>query len=122
VATKGMTDRKLQGQMRHNERVVGDAERAAARVDEWLLPESAGQLEAEGMERTWRFAQVKFPAWTLGGKRRGGVLKLVFKVERSSLPGGGGGQRWWAQRVGFGVAQPCVWLYMPASERVKVPI
>jgi len=92
VATKGMTDRKLQGQMRHNERVVGDAERAAARVDEWLLPESAGQLEAEGMERTWRFAQVKFPAWTLGGKRRGGVLKLVFKVERSSLPGGGGGR------------------------------
>ena len=58
VATKGMTDRKLQGQMRHNERVVEDAAKAAAGADEWLLPEAAGQLEAEGMERTWRFAQV----------------------------------------------------------------
>jgi len=58
VPTRSMTDRKLKGQMRHNERLVEDATQAAAQVDEWLLPETAGELEAEGMERTWRFAQV----------------------------------------------------------------
>ena len=26
-------------------------------VEEWLLPAEAGELEAEGMERTWRFSQ-----------------------------------------------------------------
>ena len=31
---------------------------AAAKTDEWLLPAEAGTLEAEGMERTWRFSQV----------------------------------------------------------------
>lgn len=26
-------------------------------MEEWLLPAEAGELEAEGMERTWRFSQ-----------------------------------------------------------------
>lgn len=38
-------------------RLFKDAQRAAAAVDDWLLPAAAGSLEAEGMERTWRFQQ-----------------------------------------------------------------
>lgn len=57
-ALKGIKDRKLKGELRHAERMTSDATLAAAKVDAWLLPEAAGSLEAEGMERTWRFAQV----------------------------------------------------------------
>ena len=60
MALKHLKDRKLKGQLRHNERLVEDATQAAAKIDQWLLPEAAGELEAEGMERTWRFAQVPF--------------------------------------------------------------
>lgn len=59
VATKGLKDRKLKGQLRHNERLVEDATKAAAKIDQWLLPEAAGELEAQGMEQTWRFAQAR---------------------------------------------------------------
>ena len=34
-----------------------EATASAAQADEWLLPAEAGGLEAEGMERTWRFKQ-----------------------------------------------------------------
>ena len=34
-----------------------DAQVQAAKVDAWLLPDEAGSIEAEGMERTWRFQQ-----------------------------------------------------------------
>ena len=57
MVTKGLPDRKLKGQLKHNERLVQDATKAAAKIDQWLLPEAAGELEAEGMEKTWRFAQ-----------------------------------------------------------------
>ena len=50
-------DRKLKGKLRYTERVVSEAQQAAAKVDEWLLPAEPGELEAEGMERTWRFSQ-----------------------------------------------------------------
>ena len=60
LSTKGLQDRKLKGQLRHNERLVEDATKAAAKIDQWLLPEAAGELEAEGMEQTWRFAQACF--------------------------------------------------------------
>lgn len=46
--------------MRHTERLSSEAAVAAAKTDEWLLPAEAGTLEAEGMERTWRFSQVQF--------------------------------------------------------------
>jgi len=36
---------------------VREATASAAQADEWLLPAEAGGLEAEGMERTWRFKQ-----------------------------------------------------------------
>lgn len=38
-------------------RLVEEAQVQAAKVDEWLLPGEAGSLEAEGLERTWRFQQ-----------------------------------------------------------------
>lgn len=44
--------------MRHTERLSSEAAIAAAKTDDWLLPAEAGALEAEGMERTWRFSQV----------------------------------------------------------------
>ena len=47
--------------MQHAERLSTEAAVAAAKTDEWLLPAEAGTLEAEGMERTWRFSQVCLP-------------------------------------------------------------
>lgn len=52
-------DKKLKGKLRYTERLVGEAQAAAAKVDEWLLPAEPGELEAEGMERTWRFSQAE---------------------------------------------------------------
>lgn len=43
--------------MRYAERLAGEAAEQAAKADEWLLPSEPGGLEAEGMERTWRFSQ-----------------------------------------------------------------
>lgn len=56
-ARRQITDKKLQGKLRYSERLVAEAQEAAAKVDEWLLPGEAGELEAEGLERTWRFSQ-----------------------------------------------------------------
>ena len=53
-----IADKKLKGRMQHTERLNSEAAVAAAKTDEWLLPAEAGTLEAEGMERTWRFSQV----------------------------------------------------------------
>lgn len=46
--------------MQHTERLSSEAAVAAAKTDDWLLPAEAGLLEADGMERTWRFSQVPF--------------------------------------------------------------
>jgi len=50
-------DKKLKGKLRYSESLVRSAQAHAAKVDSWLLPGEAGALEAEGMERTWRFQQ-----------------------------------------------------------------
>ena len=57
IATRYIKDRKLKGQLRHSESLAAEAATSAAQAEEWLLPEVAGALEAEGMERTWRFGQ-----------------------------------------------------------------
>ncbi|KAL3140161.1 hypothetical protein ABBQ38_004438 [Trebouxia sp. C0009 RCD-2024] len=57
IQIKQISDKKLKGKMRHTERLSSEAAVAAAKTDEWLLPAEAGTLEAEGMERTWRFSQ-----------------------------------------------------------------
>ncbi|KAK3237012.1 hypothetical protein CYMTET_52883 [Cymbomonas tetramitiformis] len=52
-------DKKLRGQLRASELLVSDAVLSAAKAEQWLLPAEAGTLEAEGMERTYRFQQVE---------------------------------------------------------------
>lgn len=58
VATRAISDKKLKGQLRHSEKLAAEAAYKAAKAEQWLLPEEAGALEAEGLERTWRFSQV----------------------------------------------------------------
>lgn len=58
VATRMIPDKKLKGQLRHSEKLAAEAAYKAAKAEEWLLPPEAGILEAEGLERTWRFSQV----------------------------------------------------------------
>jgi len=54
-----LTDKKLRGQLRHVEGVYAGGAVAAARAGEWLMPASAGALEADEArgERTWRLGQ-----------------------------------------------------------------
>ncbi len=59
VATRQISDRKLKGQLRYSEKLAAEAAQKAAKAEEWLLPSEAGGLEAEGLERTWRFSQVQ---------------------------------------------------------------
>lgn len=61
-------DKKLKGRLRYTEGLVAEAQQAAAKVEEWLLPSEAGTLEADGpLERTWRFKQDEIvqvrPCW-----------------------------------------------------------
>lgn len=51
-------DKKLKAKLTHQEKQTRDAARAAARA-ELLLQEEAGYLEAEGMEKTFKFRQDK---------------------------------------------------------------
>jgi hypothetical protein len=57
VATRKLADKKLRGRLRHTEALAEEAAASAAKAHQWLLPDAAGSLEAEGMERTWRFGQ-----------------------------------------------------------------
>jgi hypothetical protein len=43
-----VSDRKLKGQLKHTERLYKEANKTAARVNQWLAPADAGFLEAEG--------------------------------------------------------------------------
>ena len=58
VATKGIADKKLKSKLKYNERIVKQAQESAAKVNDWLLPETAGSLVAEGLEETWRVQTV----------------------------------------------------------------
>uniref|UniRef100_A0A7S0V4M6 BING4 C-terminal domain-containing protein n=1 Tax=Polytomella parva TaxID=51329 RepID=A0A7S0V4M6_9CHLO len=57
ISFKDITDRKLKGKLRHTENVFKESQKKAAKINEWLLPESSGYLEAEGAERTWQAKQ-----------------------------------------------------------------
>lgn len=57
IATKKIQDKKLKGKLRYTEKIVKEAQENAAKINEWLLPQEAGSLEAEGMEETWRYNQ-----------------------------------------------------------------
>ncbi|KAI8366692.1 WD40-repeat-containing domain protein [Radiomyces spectabilis] len=56
VSYKKIKDKKLKGKLRKQEDEIREAARAAARA-ELLLGEEAGFLEAEGIERTYKFQQ-----------------------------------------------------------------
>lgn len=43
-----VSDRKLKGQLKHTERLYKEANKTAARVNQWLAPADAGYIEAEG--------------------------------------------------------------------------
>mmetsp|Transcript_21111 Transcript_21111/g.51652 ORF Transcript_21111/g.51652 Transcript_21111/m.51652 type:complete len:608 (-) Transcript_21111:383-2206(-) len=58
VETRGIDDKKLKHIMKRNEKMVNKATEEAARA-EILRQETVGSLEAEGMERTWRFKQTQ---------------------------------------------------------------
>uniref|UniRef100_A0A7S0WQI7 BING4 C-terminal domain-containing protein n=1 Tax=Chlamydomonas leiostraca TaxID=1034604 RepID=A0A7S0WQI7_9CHLO len=62
VAVKKVMDKKLKGKLRHAERVYREAQAKAVKANEWLLPEDAGYLEAEGVERTWNAKQADIAA------------------------------------------------------------
>ncbi|GIL70431.1 hypothetical protein Vretimale_3566 [Volvox reticuliferus] len=57
VNLKSITDKKLKGKLRRAEAVFNSSRKKAIQVNEWLLPATAGTLEAEGIERTWKFKQ-----------------------------------------------------------------
>jgi len=59
LATRQIPDKKLKGQLRYSEKLATEAAQKAAKAEEWLLPSETGVLEAEGLERTWRFSQVR---------------------------------------------------------------
>jgi U3 small nucleolar RNA-associated protein 7 len=66
-----LSDKKLRGQLRHVEGVYAGAAVTAARAGEWLLPEDAGMVEAEGeLERTWRLKQQDLAAMVPQGAAR----------------------------------------------------
>lgn len=77
---KQIADKKLKGRMQHTERLNSEAAVAAAKTDEWLLPAEAGTLEAEGMERTWRFSQAD-----VVNEVEVGASRKVFDLRLGSL-------------------------------------
>ncbi|KAG0459575.1 hypothetical protein HPP92_022703 [Vanilla planifolia] len=50
-------DKKLKGQLLDKEKLYGQTAKAAAKAEKWLMPTEVGYLEAEGLEKTWRFKQ-----------------------------------------------------------------
>ncbi|KAG6548052.1 hypothetical protein Mapa_010486 [Marchantia paleacea] len=56
-ALKGITDKKLKGQLTVKEKLYGEAAITAAQTEQWLLPSEGGYLEAEGLEQTQHFSQ-----------------------------------------------------------------
>jgi len=54
---KKIADRKTKAHVRYAETLADDAATNAALHEKWLLPSAPGAIEAEGMERTYRFSQ-----------------------------------------------------------------
>ncbi|KND01817.1 uncharacterized protein SPPG_03608 [Spizellomyces punctatus DAOM BR117] len=56
ISLKGVGDKKLKGKLKRSEKAAREAAYKAAQA-EVLLPAEAGFLEAEGLEKTWKFTQ-----------------------------------------------------------------
>ncbi|KAF8106611.1 hypothetical protein N665_0137s0062 [Sinapis alba] len=52
-----LKDKKLKTQLASREKLYGKSAKAAAKIEKWLLPASAGYLETDGLEKTWRIKQ-----------------------------------------------------------------
>ncbi|KAH0881177.1 hypothetical protein HID58_068571 [Brassica napus] len=52
-----LKDKKLKTQLASREKLYGKSAKAAAKIEKWLLPASAGYLETDGLEKTWRVKQ-----------------------------------------------------------------
>ncbi|CAF1935568.1 unnamed protein product [Brassica napus] len=52
-----LKDKKLKTQLASRENLYGKSAKAAAKIEKWLLPASAGYLETDGLEKTWRVKQ-----------------------------------------------------------------
>lgn len=52
-----LLDKKLKGQLSVKEKLYGQSAKAAAKAEKWLMPTEHGFLEAEGLEKTWKFKQ-----------------------------------------------------------------
>eukprot|EP00878_Enallax_costatus_P006125 GHUV01006421.1.p1 GENE.GHUV01006421.1~~GHUV01006421.1.p1 ORF type:complete len:527 (+),score=156.16 GHUV01006421.1:330-1910(+) len=50
-------DKKLKGQLKHTELLYREANKTAARVNQWLAPADAGFTETQGIEETWQIKQ-----------------------------------------------------------------
>eukprot|EP00898_Chlorokybus_atmophyticus_P001320 jgi/Chlat1/2189/Chrsp17S02743 len=57
IATKAIKDKKLKGKLKSVESIYDEAAVRNAQAEKWLLPAEGGFLEAEGLERTYRFKQ-----------------------------------------------------------------
>ncbi|KAH7683283.1 U3 small nucleolar RNA-associated protein 7 [Dioscorea alata] len=52
-----LQDKKLKTQLAIKEKLYGQSAKAAAKHEQWLMPNEEGFLEAEGFEKTWRITQ-----------------------------------------------------------------
>ncbi|KAL2324939.1 hypothetical protein Fmac_023997 [Flemingia macrophylla] len=52
-----LKDKKLKSQLAVKEELYGKSAKVAAKAEKWLMPSEGGYLEAEGIEKTWRFKQ-----------------------------------------------------------------
>lgn len=59
VNAKKIADRKTKAHVRYAESLADQAVTDAALHEKWLLPSTPGMIEAEGMERTYRFQQAE---------------------------------------------------------------
>lgn len=62
VNPKKIADRKTKAHVRYAETLADQAATDAALHEKWLLPSTPGAVEAEGMERTYRFQQAELAA------------------------------------------------------------
>ncbi|KAI9101341.1 WD40-repeat-containing domain protein [Phlyctochytrium arcticum] len=62
ISLKGIQDKKLKSKLKSSEALSRSTARKAAQADFLLLPSEAGHLEAEGLERTWKYSQKQLSA------------------------------------------------------------
>ncbi|KAK1420634.1 hypothetical protein QVD17_22385 [Tagetes erecta] len=54
---ESLKDKKLKGKLKDKEELFKKSANAAVKAEKWLMQTEEGRLEAEGIEKTWRFSQ-----------------------------------------------------------------